>query len=438
MLADSRRKMKILLLGLLLTLSSQFNVLNSLAGDADWPQWRGPTRNGHSPAKHLLQTWPDEGPKIKWTFTDAGIGYSTIAIVDDCIYTLGSNDISCFALCLNLHDGSLNWRTDFSRAGNSQDYNRGWGGGPRSTPTVDQDQVFVLSDIGVLASLEKATGKIQWTTDIVKDHNGKVPIWGYSDSPLVDGNRVIVTPGGENFLLAVNRLDGKKVWQSRGYEEGAQYVSVIKGHVDGINFYISASKAGLVAFDTESGEQVFSDAATGNPTAVIPTPILHQHQLYHTSAYHAGNTLINLIGEGQGKVAAQPVYHLTGKTLENHHGGVVLVNGTIFGFSKANGGVWMAQDLETGETLWEEKIRPNKSGSICYADKRLYCYNDKDGTVFLVEPSRSGWQQKGMLKIPKQTESPREMGAIWAHPVVANQTLIIRDQELVYAYDLAK
>ena len=116
----------------------------------------------------------------------------------------------------------------------------------------------------------------------------------------------------------------------------------------------------------------------------------------------------------------------------------VLVNGTIFGFSKANGGVWMAQDLESGKVLWEEKIRPNKSGAICYADERLYCYNDKDGTVFLVEPSRSGWQQKGMLTLPKQTEIPREKGAIWAHPVVANQALIIRDQDLIYAYDLSQ
>ncbi|MCH1441727.1 MAG: PQQ-like beta-propeller repeat protein, partial [Rubripirellula sp.] len=354
------------------------------------------------------------------------------------IYTLGSNDSNCFALCLDLHDGSVNWRTEFSRSGTHEDYNQGWGGGPRSTPTVDQDQVFVLSDIGILASLDKENGKIQWTTDIVQDHNGKIPTWGYSDSPLVDGNRVVVTPGREKFLLAVNRLNGKAVWQSRGYNEGAQYVSVMKGNVGETNFYISASKEGLVAFDTESGELLFSDAATGNPTAVIPTPILHLHQIYHTSAYRAGNTLINLTGEGQGRVAAEPAYHLTGKTLENHHGGVVLVNGTVFGFSKANGGVWMAQDLESGATLWEEKIRPNKSGSICYADKRLYCYNDKDGTVFLVEPSRAGWQQKGMLRLPKQTELPREKGAIWAHPIVANQTLIIRDQDLIFAYDLAR
>ena len=430
--------MKYLLLVLLLTISSQFHSARMHAGDTDWPQWRGPNRDGHSPAKNLLRTWPEQGPRIKWSFADAGIGYSTITVMDDCVYTLGSNDNACFALCLNLQDGSLKWKTDFSRAGNREDYNQGWGGGPRSTPTVNQNQVFVLSDIGVLASLDKETGNIQWKTDITKEHGGRIPTWGYSESPLVDGSRVVVTPGGENFLIAVDRVTGKKVWHSRGYEEGAQYVSVMKGKVGNTNFYISASKAGLVAFDTESGERLFSDAATGNPTAVIPTPILHLQQIYHSSGYRAGNALINLAETGKGSVTADPVYHLTGKTMENHHGGVVLVNGTIYGFSKANGGVWMAQDFQSGEILWEEKIRPNKSGSICYADERLYCYNDKDGTVFLVEPSRSGWQQRGLLKLPKQTEIPREKGAIWAHPVVADQTLIIRDQDLIYAYDLAR
>lgn len=422
---------------LLISLLNLCIVPTSLAGDADWPQWRGPKRDGHSAAKNLLKTWPEGGPELNWTFADAGIGYSTVAIVDDCIYTLGSNENECFALCLNLKDGSLKWKTGFSRAGNPKDYNQAWGAGPRSTPTVDDDQVFVLSDIGVLASLEKDTGKVQWKTDLVNDHDGKIPYWGYSDSPLVDGNRVVATPGEEKFLLAVDRITGKALWDSQGYNEGAQYVSVMKGRVDDINFYISASKAGLVAFDTESGKKLFSDTSSGNTIAVIPTPILHQRQIYHTSAYGAGSTLINLAKKGQGAVNAEPVYHLTGKTMENHHGGVVLVDKTIFGFSKSNGGVWMAQDFETGATLWEEKIRPNKSGSICYADGRLYCYNDKDGTVFLIEPSRSGWKQKGSLKLPKQTEIPRGKGAIWAHPIVANQTLIIRDQDLIYAFDIA-
>lgn len=423
-------------------LSLTFCIFASLhtafAADTDWPQWRGPNRDGHSQAKQLQKSWPEGGPRVRWTYTDAGIGYSTVSIVDDYSYTLGSDEENCFAICLSMKDGSLKWKTIFGRASNSKDYNQDWGGGPRSTPTVDGDQVFILSDIGILASLEKETGKIQWKTDLVKDHGGRIPYWGYSDSPLIDGTRVVATPGEDKFLMAVDRSNGKEVWNSRGFKAGAQYVSIMKGRVANTDFYISASKKGLVAFDVASGDKLFDDVSSGNPIAVIPTPILSQNQIYHTSAYGAGNTLLNLTGAGQGSVKSETAYHLTRKTMENHHGGVILVDKTIFGFSKSNGGVWMAQDLETGQTLWEEKIRPNKSGSICYADERLYCYNAKDGTVFLIAPSRSGWQQKGMLKLPEQTEIPRGKGGIWAHPIVARQTLIIRDQDLIYAYDIAE
>ena len=170
---------------------------------------------------------------------------------------------------------------------------------------------------------------------------------------------------------------------------------------------------------------------------MIPTPILTGDQLYHTSDYGAGCTLLNLQST-DGGIDAKSVYHLNGKTMMNHHGGVVLVDGVIYGNTKSNGGPWMAQDLASGETLWEEKVGRNRSGAIGYADGRLYCYNDTDGSVILVEPSRDGWKPHGQLKLPQQTELPRDKGAIWAHPVIANQTLIIRDQDLIFAYDIAR
>ena len=410
----------------------------TFAGEGKWSQWRGPNRDGHSDAKKLLKSWPNGGPDLKWTYTDAGVGYSSVAVVDGCLYTLGADKTDCFAICLNLSDSSLKWKTAFSRTGNAEDYNVDWGGGPRSTPTVSGTQVFVLSDIGILASLDTNTGEIQWKTDLVKDHGGKIPNWGYSDSPLVDGDRVVITPGQEKFLLAVDRTNGKEVWSSHDFSAEAQYVSILKGQTGNTDFYLSAGKKGLVAFDHQTGAQLFQNTASGNTVAVIPTPILFGDQIYHTSGYGAGNVLIELEDRGRGNVEADMVYHLTRKTMENHHGGVVLVDKTIFGFSKTNGGVWMAQDLKTGQILWEEKIRPNKSGSISYADGRLYCYSDKDGTVFLIQPSRSGWQQKGMLRIPRETNIPRGKGAIWSHPVVAEQTLIIRDQDLIHTFHIGE
>ena len=159
--------------------------------------------------------------------------------------------------------------------------------------------------------------------------------------------------------------------------------------------------------------------------------------IYHTSAYGAGNVLLKLTS-GNDSIDAEQIYHLDGKTMMNHHGGVVLVDQVIYGFTKANGGTWMAQDLLSGDTLWEEKIRGNKSGSIAYADGRLYCYNDGDGTVLLVEPDRNEFKVMGELTIPKETSIPRDRGAIWAHPVIANQTLFIRDQDLMFAFNIRR
>ena len=213
------------------------------------------------------------------------------------------------------------------------------------------------------------------------------------------------------------------------------------GKVGQREFYVSAGKPGLFGFDTATGEKIFSDPNTGNNVAVIPTPILDGEYLYHTSAYGAGNTLLKLTpssNEVDAKLNAESVYHLAGKTMENHHGGVVYLDGVLYGFSKTGGGCWMAQELETGKTLWQQKARPNKSGSICFADGMLYCYGDKDGSVTLVEPNPNEFVSHGTLKLPRQTSLARDKGAIWAHPVVANQTLFIRDQDLLYAFDIAR
>jgi outer membrane protein assembly factor BamB len=402
---------------------------------ADWPQWRGPNRDGYAAPQSLLQQWPEGGPKLKWQYTESGRGYSAVSVVGDMVFTLGASDTECSAICIQLATGTKLWETVISRASKSDDYNHGWGGGPRSTPTVDGDQVFVLSDVGVLAALNKANGEVQWSIDLVKDFGGAIPVWGYSESPLVDGDRVVVTPGNAQFMIAVDRKSGKKVWSSQDTDAPAQYVSIIRGTIGDKSFYVTASKSGLVAFDVQSGAKLFSDTATGNGVAVVPTPLLMGDKLYHTSDYGAGNTLLRLKASDSG-IVAESVYALNEKTMQNHHGGVVHVDGVIYGCSKVNGGVWMAQDLETGSTLWEERLKG--SGSICFADGRLYCYADKQGAVVLVEPSREGWRPHGTVVLPRQTELTRDKGAIWAHPVIAQQTLIIRDQDLLFAFDIAR
>lgn len=410
----------------------------SLAGDADWPQWRGPHRDGHAAPQSLLQQWPESGPKLKWAFRDAGRGYSALAVVDGRAYTMGSRDSQTLVICLDAETGKSVWEKPIDRASVKDDYLHGWGGGPRSTPTVDGEHLYALSDLGTLACLEISDGNIVWSVSLVERFGGEVPKWGYSESPLVDGDRVLVTPGGKQFLVGLDKRTGKKVWGSQGFDGPAQYVSVLRHAVGDVAFYVTASQPGLVAFSAQSGERLFESTVTGNVTAVIPTPVVDGDLLYHTSAYGAGNVLLRLSATGQGGVQAEQEYHHGTKSMENHHGGVVLVEGVIYGFTKTGGGGWMAQDLKSGEMLWSERLRSTRSGSICYADGRLYCYNDDDGTLLLVQPSRDGWQPRGQLTLPEQTELDRGSGAIWAHPVVADQMLLIRDQDLIYAYDIAR
>ena len=428
-------------LGCFLLLSSFSLVLASIQGanaqDTDWPQWRGADRDGHAADQDLRQSWPKKGPKLKWTFDKAEEGFSTMAVADGKLYTMGADEDNCFVICLNSENGKLIWKTPIARASKRRDYNQQWGEGPRGTPTVDGDHVFAMTDLGVVVSLDKQSGKLSWSVDLVDVYKCDVPRWGYSESPLVDGDRVIVTPGGEKFMVALDRESGDEVWHTKGFDEPAQYVSAILGQAADTRFYLTAAQSGLIAFDSQSGEVAFSDDMTGNDVAVVSTPILHDDWVYHTSDYGAGNTLLKLTPKADGGIRAKSLYHLAGKTMRNHHGGVVLGDGVSYGFTKVDGGVWMAQDLETGETLWRERVGRNRSGSISYADGRLYCYNDTDGTCYLVQPSREQWEPRGMLTLPEQTKMDRDKGAIWATPIIADGTLYLRDQDLIFAFDIS-
>lgn len=412
----------------------------ALGQSGDWPQWRGPNRDGHADEQALLQTWPEGGPRLAWTFRDCGTGYSAFSVVGDRLFTMGLKDGQCCVICINARSGEAIWQTPIAPAAGEDDYLHGWGGGPRSTPTIDGDRAFALTDNGVIACLKTADGSVVWKASLTKDFGGTIPKWGYSESPLVDGQRIVVTPGGKNFMVGLDRNTGKQIWASSGFESEAQYVSAIKHSIDGVTFYVTAAKPGLIAFDVETGYKVFEDTATANNVAVIPTPIVTGKRVYHTSAYDAGNTLIELSKAAGGTLQVKPIYSLSksDKSMENHHGGVVLVDGIIYGFTKTNRGNWMAQDFKTGKTLWMDPMGKTRSGAITYADGRLYCYGDQDGSVVLLQPSHEGPIVKGRLELPEQTSIDRGKGAIWTHPVVAGQMLFLRDQDLLFAFNIAR
>ncbi len=405
------------------------------ADEGDWPQWRGPARDGQAAPQGLLKTWPEGGPNLKWSYKNAGLGYSTVSTSNGRLFTMGQRGDDCVAICLDSSTGKELWVQRIDRGTKKDDYLTEWGGGPRGSPVVDGNLVYFLSDLGELACLQADTGAKVWSVNFVKDLGGKVPQWGYSESVLIDGNRVVGTPGGENFMVAFDKKSGERVWTSKGFGDGAEYVSIMKATIGGVPIYITACKPGLVAFHAETGELQFTSPKTGNRVAVIPTPIVRGNEIYHSSAYKAGNTLLKLSSAG-GKVSMEQVYHFDKESMENHHGGYVFHDGAIFGFTNALRGVWMAQDWKTGQVLWSKKVGNGRSGSIAMADGLLYCYDDSDGICYLVKPSREGWEELGQVKLPEQTSTDRGRGAIWAHPIIANKTLFIRDQELIYAFDI--
>jgi outer membrane protein assembly factor BamB len=283
--------------------------------------------------------------------------------------------------------------------------------------------------------LRVSDGKTVWSINLVNDLGGSVPKWGYSESVLVDGDRLIVTPGGTNFLVGLDKGTGKKVWSSE-FSAGAQYVSVIKHTFDGVPVYLTACERGLVGIHGVTGKLLFKNESTGNGVAVISSPVVSGNLIYHSSAYKAGNAAVK-VSVANGELTASETYHESKESMVNHHGGYVLHEGAIIGFSDALRGVWMAQDLGTGKVLWSKKIGQTRSGSIAFADGLAYCYDDQDGICYLAKVSRSGFEQVGQFAIPEQTTSDRKQGAIWTHPVVAGQKLFIRDQEKIFAFELA-
>ncbi len=402
------------------------------AGAADWPQWRGPNRNDISPETGLLKTWSRDGPPLLWTATDAGIGYSAPAIVGKRLYSIGDFGKSEQVFALDTQNGKKVWATEIGPR-----FDNDWADGPRSTPTVDGELLFALGGQGNLVCLETKTGKKRWSLNMRKDLGGEMMSgWGYSESPLVDGDKLVCSPGGAGgTLAALDKKTGKVLWRSKELKDRATYSSIIVAEVGGVRQYIQTTHGGqsegaVVGVAARDGRLLWRVPREGYRTAVIPTPIFHDNSVYVTAGYGAGCDLIKLIPDATG-TRAERVY--TNKNLKNHHGGVVLVKGKIYGYSDGNG--WVCQDLSTGKVLWEDKNVLDK-GSLTFADGQLYCYSEKDGTVVLAEATPAGWKENGRFKIPRESKQPRKRAKIWTHPVVADGRLYLRDLDLIFCFDI--
>jgi outer membrane protein assembly factor BamB len=386
----------------------------------DWPQWQGPARTTISRETGLLKSWPKEGPPLAWKASGLGGGYCTPSIAAGRILGMSYRGDDEVVWALDETNGKELWVTRVAAANRKV----GYGEGSRCTPTVDGEVLYALGVSGDLVCLNVADGKLLWQRSLVKDFGGNIPGWGYSESPLVDGDRVIATPGGKKAtLVALNKKTGETIWQAQVPQgDGAHYASAIRAEVNGQAQYIQFLRGGLVGISATDGTFLWRYNKPANGTANCSTAIVHDNRVFGASAYGTGGGLVRLTPEGS-MVKAEEVYFT--KDMKNHHGGMVLLDGYLYG---SNEGELVCLEFKTGEVKWRER-KPGK-GSISYADGHLY-YRNEGGPVVLVEATPNDYVECGRFNQPERSKK-----RAWAHPVVANGKLYLLDQDTLFCYDV--
>ena len=427
------------------------------AASFDWPQWQGPDRNAVSKETGLLKEWPKDGPPLAWKVKGIGSGYSGPSIAAGRIYGMSNRGADEFVWALSESNGKELWATRLGPAlteGMPQGKE-----GAGCTPTVDGERIYVLGLGGDLACLQAKDGTIIWRRSLPNDFGGIVPTWRYNESPLIDGDKLICTPGGkESTLAALDKLTGKTIWTShvpelagasseaggggrrggRGgqfRDSGAAYASAIAIDFEGQRQYVQLTAKSLIGVAAAHGKLLWRYDRAANRSGInCSTPLYHAGKVFAASAYGNGGGLVKLSKEGNGAPKAEEVWF--SRNIENHHGGVLLIDGGLYGSNGGNsGGYLVCLDFETGDVLWNERDLDKRrvtKGSVAFADGRIY-YRTEEGPVVLIEPSRKEYLERGRFDQPERTDKPA-----WTHPVIANGKLFIRDQDALFCYNVKK
>jgi outer membrane protein assembly factor BamB len=388
---------------------------------ADWPQWRGPKRDGVSTETGLMKSWPEGGPRRVWLFDHCGVGYSGPSIVGERLYIMGARNDQEQLICIDVKAGKELWQAPIG-----QMLENNWGNGPRGTPTVDGDFVYALGAQGTLICARADNGSLVWSKKM-QDFGGKVPTWGYSESPLIYKDLVLCTPGGEDgAIVGLDKKSGEKKWQMEGVDTGAHYASIVHSTRNQGPECVQLLADQVLGFNPEDGKVLWSEPWPGE-VAVIPTPIVRDNFVYVTTSYGVGCMLVEIADDN----SVEKVYD--NKTMKNKHGGVILVGDHLYGYSDDVG--WVCQEFKTGKRVWRERGELGK-GSITYAEGRFYCLGEDEGDVVLIEESTEGWKEQGRFKLAPQTKLRKPQGKIWTHPVICDGKLYLRDQDLLFCFNI--
>lgn len=388
-------------------------LLSLTAMAADWPQWRGPNRDGISPETGLLESWPSGGPRVVWRTSGLGEGYSSLAIVNGRIYTQGQRDRQEFVFAFDAQTGKKLWETATSR-----EYRNDRGDGPRGTPTVDGDRLYAMTGDGVVLALEANSGKTIWSQNVSQKYGGSTPSWGYSESPLVDGSRLIVMPGGRGAsLVSLNKSDGSLQWKTGS--DPAGYSSAIAVTVGGVRQVIALSGDGAIGVLEDNGELLWHYTRVSNRTANIATPIFHDDSVFLSTDYGTGCALLKLAPRSMSEVYFS-------NEMKNHYSTSVLVDGYLYGY---NDSILTAMQFATGKVAWRN--RSIGKGSVTYADKRLYLLSE-NGVIGLAEPSADSYKEISRFQISKGSLPT------WSPLVISGGRMYFRDQDQLTSFEIKK
>ncbi len=398
--------------------------------ESSWPQWRGPNRDGVSRETGLLRAWPEGGPPIVWKATELGGGFSSVAVADGRVITMGKFGDETRLVAVSVEDGTKLWEARV-----------GGGGDPNCTPTIDGDLVFAVSFDGDLVCAESATGREVWRKNFGRDFGGKMmSSWGYSESPLVDGNSLIVTPGSQHAMMAaLDKRTGDVIWQSAmppgagpAGQDGAGYSSIVISNGAGVKQYVTLVGRGVIGVDARNGKLLWGYNRVANGTANVPTPIVTGDFVLCSSGYGDGGTALLRLAGSRGQVNAQEVWYKKSNDLQNHHGGMVLIGDYVYMGHGHNNGFPVCFELKSGRDAWRPGRGPGReSAAVVCADGHLY-FRYQDGLMALIEATPKKYNLKGEFQIGIKN------GDSWPHPVVADGRLYLRDQQEMLSYDVRK
>jgi outer membrane protein assembly factor BamB len=379
----------------------------------DWPGFLGPNRDGLSPDTGLLKAWPDTGPPLLWEVNNLGGGWSSVAVADGCLYTTGNAGEKQMLICLDLN-GRDKWRVEQGPKCRHGKYD-----GARSTPTVDGDRIYVTGGNGLVSCHRADDGRTIWQRDMKSELRGSVGGWLYSESVLILDNLAIVTPGGNNAIVALDKMTGREVWKS-DVNAKAGYSSCIAITEGGSTIVVNGSQSGLLVVDAKNGGGIYTHEFAVNNTANCPTPAYEDGHLFWSVGYGKGGVCLKVHQRG-GRWSFEEIWRT--RDLNCHPGNYVVADGSVYG--KGRRGLTCI-DLETGQTKWSERIG---AGQVCWADGMLYSFADSGGRISLVAPSAESANAVGTFEVAGQ-------GSSWSHPVVIGGRLYLRYDTNLYCYNV--